>query len=254
MLESQIGIIELIGLPGAGKSTVIGEVIESHLQALPEGVRLLSRADASHLFGPLREHSKLRLFLQGLRASVVQPGVALAAWDIAKRAADSTTAKLRRVLLFCLHYQSLMSYNVGSSGNTQPAAKREGLLVVEEGVLQMLLTLGLPVSSSPNPPSQAQLARVLRGNFISVIVLECSPEVALARLRSRASNKSRFDAWKVEEQHANLVAMSHGVEALMDSCSSLNIPCETLSATNEVADNAANFVQLIHSTVAGHAR
>jgi hypothetical protein len=181
-------VVELVGIPGAGKSRRVRILAETLTRrgiavakpqarfdpSVPTGPRLARKTLASGAAALSAPATTVRV-LNGLVRSR-QPGPA----DIAGRAV-----------------QWLVAQDVLAR-----AARRDGVSLVDEGLIQALWSTGLRGDVSPVLAALDGSARWHSPDLL--VVVRVSPEIALARLSARASRHSRTQLLGQDEQLAEL--------------------------------------------------
>ena len=205
----KIRVFEMVGLPGAGKSTIAMR-LES---ALPDSWRLVLRKQTREVFQmpPPGFYRNIGAIGRLLLAQLTQPARINAIRQGINPAQDSVRMKLRRVALFSemLHYSDKLA---------EADHETEQLWFVEENLVQAMIALGLPAAQNTHDAKIHLLAEhVLASHVYGLIIVDCDLETALTRIRSRGSMKSRFDTWDDETVWVNLQVMQRSIDVVEHS-------------------------------------
>lgn len=179
-------VVELCGLPGAGKTTLAADVVdrlrESGLSAVVADAPISAAV-------PFAQRSMRKV---GLLASTVaaRPGEALRAARRLGAGQPNGRDRLAVPVQWCV-----------TSAVVSSAGRRPGLSVLEEGLVQALWSAQLSARS----PYAADVRRMLAYRSGSatpdlVVHLDVPVEVALARLRARESRHSRVQRMSDAQQ------------------------------------------------------
>lgn len=232
-MAKEVRVFEMIGLSGAGKST-----IAAHLKGmLPDDWRVVLRnGTREELQIPTGRLSRIGDALGSLLLMGMMEPVFLRALGQAVRPAqDSLGSKLRRAALFASMLRRSEKLGI---------AKQEGkqFQFVEENLLQAIVALPLPAARGLDSQLiRPLLERVLAGGVHGVVVVDCNLEIARARIRSRKSTRSRFDNWDDETTRVNLRVMQHNIEVVESVFRNAGRPVLHLSSL-QPPENAATEV------------
>ena len=208
-------VIELVGLPGSGKSTVTGHLLDSgRFAGLAVGHRRLlgrgRRNRLAHLGSKARFHMRHRQCL----FAALQFGLATCA--------TSWTA-LR-------HAIGLASWSHGLQVARQ---RRFDLLVLDHGPVQESWSVAVSGDRLQREPATAALRVILGGADVdfAFVWLDVSIEVAVERLRGRRNGRSRFDRMDEREGSRLLGARRDDLARLFrDAANSTSEPTCRLNA------------------------
>jgi AAA domain len=192
-LERRSVVVELCGLPGAGKTTLAADVVDRLQRSGLDAVVADATISAAV---PFAQRSMRKL---GLLASTVavRPGEALRAARQLGAGQPSRRDRLAVPVQWCV-----------TSAVMSAAGRRPGLSVLEEGLVQALWSAQLGARS----PYAADVRRMLAYRSGSatpdlVVHLDVPVEVALARLRARESRHSRVQRMSDAQQ---IDVLGHG--------------------------------------------
>ena len=224
-------VIEFLGLPAAGKSAVMAELQAG--RSWGTDLQLVARRQRADVPGMARPKGPApTLVLGGLLGGARRPSVgAHAAW-VAACASDPARERLRRWLLLTDYLARLRRLRVASGTSPQPRA-----WVFEEGALQQILTLGLPTGRR-RAPLEPLVARAVPGVIDAVVYLHVPVSTALARLRSRQDDRSRFDAWGPDDAERQLAVASSLLDDALGGIRRAGLDCLHVDAKQSVAASA----------------
>lgn len=221
-MAEDVRVFEMVGLPGAGKST-----IAAHLKAMLQGDwRVVLRNDTREEFQmPVGRLSRIGDALGSLvLMGMIDPASLRALGQAVRPAQDSLGTKLRRVALFA----SMLRHSEKVS-----IAKKEGkqFRLVEENLLQAIVALPLPaVRNMESGIIRPLVERMVAGDVHGIVVVDCDLETALSRIRSRKSSRSRFDNWDDETARVNLRVMQHNIAVVESAFRNAGRPVLHLSS------------------------
>lgn len=230
-------VVELCGLPGAGKTTFADRLVSRLVQEragacvadadLSAGVApalrlrrkagLMLRAPLTH---PGREISTVRLLGRGQRATRDQVAVPVQWW-----VTQAIVARSRR---------------------------RSGVFVLEEGIVQSLWTAGLRSGTLSATGLVGLAAEVSRPDL--VVHLDLPVELALGRLRERSSKHSRVQRLRHDDQLAMMLRGQRLLNDLLEEwrrrrlAPVLQVGGENLSGTDPVVEVLEALSRLHHAT------
>lgn len=210
-------LVELVGQPGAGKSTLA--------RAATAGSELRTRASLGTAWKQLPYASKLAIF-----GRAILDGACLAhAIRLVLKARFFRRDSLSRLcrLVIKSHWIRVQS----------------GQLVLEEGCLQDLWSIYYSAGPwEPEPKQLAPLIRcVYRGVRAQIIFLEVEPHHAFDRIRGRTHGKSRLDRLPEAELRDHLSRTAQLSHKLADAARLAGLRVETLDATLPVETSVGHL-------------
>lgn len=226
-------IIEFVGLPGAGKTTTCLTFAET---CRIEGATL--RPCTSATFG-----QSATSHLPYLRRKLVAVG----------RILGSFLRHPRTCFLFLSYGLSSRPFRLWKieqafSGismlprleeeQRSPRASSE-ILLFEQGVVQLLGSIALPGEAAAVPDPRALCGAVLPGRIDGLVMVDCTRDMALERLRSRSPSRSRFNEWADDDALDNLSVMQPVLEAAVSAATAAGVPVLRLDSTQPLEANCA---------------
>ena len=234
-------IVEFIGLPGAGKTTLCTEVAR---QLNDRGLSVVCRNDILQEWHRNSIGQKLRqlrpdcprdwqMLTQILAlAAQVQP---LNATSVLKAATTYVNAKRNHRTASHLSQTRLLD------GGGLP----EATLLLDQGVLQEAWSVAI---SGKNPPLKA-LQRAIEGlagdGTMRVVALTVDVETALDRIQHRPTHNSRFDAMNPDRASEILSASVASLQTILDGLRSLGVPILEVDSSHPIQENARAIAQWI---------
>jgi hypothetical protein len=222
-------IIEFAGLPGAGKTTLVDRIVEMERQG---NLGILSFRHLSHLAYRKNRTKQRLLRVTGAAALLVK-----------KR--EMMLHLLRYALLSKPFIRSRLQYvwdlvalaqQLDGRKVSLPAEHRAELL--DHGFVQTLGSLAVPRVSAHMEKLEAFVAGALADWVDGLVWVECSPEIALSRVRGRVGGGSRFDRWPDEVFRQNQTTMLTVLGDAVQRAGRAGVPVLTISAADSLAVNA----------------
>lgn len=228
-------IVEFVGLPGAGKTTVFHPVVS---QLTAEGISLVARDEI------LRQWQKTawaQRVWQLIPSSPNQWHILIQALKLAlsvKPLTKQSLSKASKIFSNLKRIDSTIRY------------RQCPLIVLDQGLLQEVWSVGITGS----PPSTAQLAPVLASIFqsrsIAVVHFQVDIETAGDRLQSRSTKRSRLDQMQPEASSALLSNYAPYLQDILDCTRSLDIPVLSIDGSLPIETKAEIITRWIGSLVA----
>jgi hypothetical protein len=238
-------LIEFAGLPGAGKTSLVDRIVEMERQ---ENLGVLSFRHLSHLEYK-KNRTKQRLFrVTGAAALLVKKReMMLHLLRYALLSKPFTGSRLRYVWDFVALAQQLNGRRVNS-----PAEHRAELL--DHGFVQTLGSLAVPCVSARMEKLEAFVAGALADWVDGLVWVECSPEIALSRVRRRVGGGSRFDRWPDAVFRQNQTTMLTVLGDAVRRAGRAGLPVLTVSAADSLAVNAVKVREWLQSLLSSPTR
>lgn len=216
-------VIELFGLPGAGKTSVIKE--------LQFGKQMISREDASAAW---RYQSYLT------RASILARILPDFAWT-------------RSIVSLAFHTpltrgESLL--RLSRLAATKPWLRSlEGNLLFDQGLLQRLWSIFY--TEDVTVPPLAVLTQLLKQYYaqldVQIVVIEVSPELASQRVHGRSIGSSRLDPLPVDEVLDKLRKTSGLPTALLTAARKAGLSVTTLDGSASLSEVVTKLQAIIET-------
>ena len=234
-------IVEFIGLPGAGKTTLCTEVAR---QLHDRGLSVVCRDEILQKWHRNSMGKKLmqlrpdcprdwQVLTQTMAlAAQVQP---LNATSVLKAATTYVNAKRNHRTASHLPPTRLLD-----GGGLQAAT-----LLLDQGVLQEAWSVAI---SGKNPPLRAlqRAIEALAGDgTMRVVALKVDVETALDRIQHRPTHNSRFDAMNFDRASDILSASVTSLQAILDALRGLGVPILEVDSSYPIEENADAIAQWI---------
>jgi hypothetical protein len=222
-------LIEFAGLPGAGKTTLVDRIVEMERQ---ENLGILSFRHLSHLEYRKNRTKQRLLRVTGAAALLVKKReMMLHLLRYALSSPPFVRSRMRHVWDFVALAQQLDGRRV-----SLPAGHRAELL--DHGFVQTLGSLAVPCVSARMEKLEACVARALAYWVDGLVWVECSPGIALSRVRGRVGGGSRFDRWPDEVFRQNQTTMLQVLGDAVRRAGCTGLPVLTVFATEAPGVNA----------------
>ena len=214
-------VVEFLGLPGAGKSAVcrcVAARLRARGIAVAEPIGVLAQTRRQGASGALK---RLRKALTVARECLAHPGASLGSVRAIAASLQPSPVVSTRLALNWLLLRSLLR-----------ASRRAPVALFDQGLLQALWSIALEGRNGIG-----RLATALAGSRDlpdAVVVVECGPDVAAARLASRHGRESRADRWSAQDHARFLRAVNvlAQVEALVPRLRVLRRPIRVMRIEN----------------------
>lgn len=184
-LNTQTLLVEFIGLPGAGKTTIAQVAIEN-LNASGYRCYGLSTLDKPETIEKIKGSlfSKLRTMFQFALACILYPRIAMDALRFVLQVKPVSLNNIQRYILFMFRlkfFGSLMD---------------EGFdfIILDQGLIQYIWSIAV---SGERPTNNSYLEKLVNSLLVEmplfVIMVDIETELAIKRIINRPTMRSRFD-------------------------------------------------------------
>lgn len=227
--EERLLVIEIAGLPGAGKSTTLSEFAHRYGDAF--GVQ-----SAFSLESPYRDLKLFRQLQHVVRFAIRDWRAAMITARFWARSTRWNVFSFKRVLR-CWALADRIDQRKRQSGG--------GAFVLDQGFLQAIGSLAIPALSSTLQDVAPALKSIMLGRIDAVIWLECPRALAEARRLGRTHGPSCFDAADQQRASADLERFERAICAARTVASSAGIPTLEINAQDLVDKNAMRIADWI---------
>ena len=234
-------IVEFIGLPGAGKTTLCTEVARQ----LHNGDRsVVCRNDILQEW----HRNSIGQKLMQLRPDCPRD------WQV-----------LTQILALAAQVQPLNTTSVLKAATTYVNAKRntrtalhlpptrlldggglqEATLLLDQGVLQEAWSVAISGQNPPLKALQRAIEALAGDSTMRVVALKVDVETALDRIQHRPTHNSRFDAMNPDRASEILSTSLASLQTILDALRSLGIPILEVDSSHPIQENARAISQWI---------
>lgn len=228
-------IVEFIGVPGAGKTTIARGVI-SDLNSL--GYKCLTRdiwGDRSSAKYKKSRHSTKELY-HFITFSASYKHVAFRALWYGIRVAPLNITSIRDALFFL---QKLYFIKRG-------IRKGYDIILLDQGLMQYIWSIVIP----GRPPPDSDLIRLLKSFSDDmpqlIVVFDVDIDTAIKRIRARSTTKSYFDRITPDQAGALLTKHEGYVEKIVKCVAQLNgASCLKVNGNDDPRENVISIVRFI---------
>ena len=222
-------IIEFAGLPGAGKTTIIDCIIEMERQ---ENLGVLSFRHRSQL-----EYRKNRTAQRLLRVTRAVGLLAKKRGMMLNLLRYALLSKpFVRFRMWCVWDFVTLAQQLDRRRADVPREHRAELL--DQGFVQTLGAMAVPCASACPENLRGLVAYALADWVDGLVWVECSPETALFRVRSRVGGGSRFDRWPDEIFRQNQMTMLKVLSDAVQRAGRAGVPVLAVSSADPPGVNA----------------
>ena len=234
-------IVEFIGLPGAGKTTLCTEVARQ----LHNGGRSVVRRD--EILQRWHQNS------MGQKLMQLWPDCSRD-WQV-----------LTQILALAAQVQPLNTTSVLKAATTYVNAKRntrtashlpqtrlldggglqEATLLLDQGVLQEAWSVAISGQNPPLKPLQSAIEALAGDGTMRVVALTVDVETALDRIHNRPTHNSRFDAMNPDRAGDILSASVASLQTILDVLRALGVPILEVDSSHPIEENGRAIAQWI---------
>lgn len=236
MTSSSPWVVEFVGLPGAGKTTVFHPVVS---QLTAEGIPLVARDE---ILQKWQQTAWAKKVCQLMPNNPNQWHILLQALRLALRVKPQTRqsfAKAGKVFSNLKRIDSTIRY------------RQCPLIMLDQGLLQEIWSVGI----TGHPPSTAQLMPVLtslrQSREIAVVHFQVDIETAGDRLKNRSTQRSRFDRMRPKDSSALLSHYAPYLQDILDCVRSLDIPILSIDGSLPITTKAEIIARWTTSLIEG---
>jgi thymidylate kinase len=228
-------LIEFVGLPGAGKTTVFHQVVT---QLRSEGIAIIPRDE---ILQQWRNTAGFQKILQLVPKTQNHWSVLLQSQGLAAQVKPLTWQSFVKAGKI---FSNLKRIDAIASDRRCP------LILLDQGLLQEIWSVGITGS----PPSREHLQQMLTLLFYqrstAVVHFEIDIATAQCRLQNRPTESSRFDLMQSEVAHSLLSTYAPYLQEILNCTRSLDIPVLQIDGSLPVKEKAEKVTHWITSLIA----
>lgn len=223
-MTSPVAIIEFLGLPGSGKTTIANQLAR-HLCASDVAVLTRSHALADEWLVFQRHLKRARYVIS---TAMRTPRPFLRALRLIR---EDGQHSLRATLKVCWNLWCVMGWYGWLSRNHQ------GMVIVDQGLAQAVWSVRLSALRA-----KADWVGFLRecGMIDAMVITDCDPSVLEARLSARDGQISRLSGRSLEDRYWQVAQNSFA-----EGCAEVETLVPTMRVRNEITDDPAQLVKKI---------
>lgn len=221
-------VIEFVGLPGAGKTTVLHQVAPQ-LKA-----EKFSIAQRSEILQSWQKQSVLQKILKLIPQSQDQWSVLLHSLAFAAQVKPTNRQSFSKA--------SRIFSNAKRLDAIRPDYQ---FVLLDQGVLQETWSVGI----TGTPPAPTALRQVLstfvKSRSIAIVYFNIDAETALQRIQARSTASSRFDQMQSDVARSRLVQYQPLLEEIVSCSRSLGVPILEVDSTRPIEEKAEKITHWI---------
>lgn len=214
-------IIEMFGVPGAGKTTLAAAVIQDGCQR--------TRKELTAAWNRLSRLQKSAFLLRALTDARCVGAAAAFALRIRLTSSDSLVRLVRIV------------------AKTRWMRSQSGVLLLDESFLQEVWSVC--ISAGMSDPDQVALARLIRCLYADlaahIVFLEADEVIASRRISGRSHGNSRLDGLTIAEAETCLSRSARLPYAIIAAATAAGLPVERLDGADPVEANTDRLRKLL---------
>jgi len=227
-------VVEFVGLPGAGKTTVFREVVT---QLRREGITVIPRDEM------LQQWQNLSLLQRLLRLIPQTRNQWSVLWH-----SVSFAAQVKPINLASFHKVAQLFANVSRLDAIAPS-QGCGVILLDQGFLQEVWSVGITGSFPSSLQIQSELSCLLRLRRMAIVEFNIDVETALGRIQGRPTQESRFDRMQPQEARSRLLQYEAGLQAVIQGTKVFAPRFMEVDSTHSIEEKANKIVRWIHSLV-----
>lgn len=230
-------VLEFIGLPGAGKTTVFHQVVA---QLKQQGVSVAAGDEI------LRSWKKQPIW-QRLGKLIPQTQNQ---WQILRQSLLlATQVKPTNWLSFS---KAIKTYANLKRIDAIAQANNEQLILLDQGLLQEIWSIGLTGTTPAIEDIKEELALIFSQRPIAIVDFQINIETAIQRIQNRPTDQSRFDLMSQEAAQQLLSQYAPYLQDIINCAQTFNIPVLEIDSSLSVDEKTQQIVSWINSSFIQH--
>lgn len=238
-------IVEFVGLPGAGKTTVLQQVaaqLKSENRSIVQRDEILTawrRSSRLHRSLNLIPQTQVQwqVLLQSLRFATQVKPVNLQSFSKASKIFSNA----KRLDAVCNGtFQSIKGAETGSNhlGTCQ-------VILLDQGLLQETWSVGITGQPPATTALQSVLSTLVQSRSMAIVWFKIDIETALQRIQNRPTHNSRFDQMQLDAARSRLEQYAPFLEDIIACTQTLGVPLLEVDATQAVEEKTKNITHWI---------
>ncbi|MBD2359253.1 AAA family ATPase [Tolypothrix sp. FACHB-123] len=230
-------VLEFIGLPGAGKTTVFQQVVAQLKQqgvSVAAGDQILRDWKHQPLWQRLwklipQTQNQWRILWQSLLlATQVKP----TNW-LSFSKAIKTYANLKRI-------------------DAIAQSQKEQLILLDQGLLQEIWSIGITGTTPDLEDIRQELGLIFSQRSIAIVDFQINVETAIHRIKNRPTDQSRFDLMSQEAALQLLSQYAPYLQDIINCAQTFHIPVLEIDSSLAVDEKTQNIVSWINNSLIKH--
>jgi hypothetical protein len=214
--SEQVSIVEMFGLPGSGKSTLV--------RKLASEFDFQTRKDLSREWASLTTRAKTYFIIRSM--ADLRTVIAVLAFVVTLRSPSLTALKRLARLIVKVHW----------------IRSHKGTLLLDQGALQAIWSILYGAETLSMRAVQRLVAAIYRGTNPLIVYVDAAPEIAASRIANRRDGRSRLDGLPEPAACLKLQGMEWSVRVILDA-----VAAEEISVIQ--ADASANRKAIAQSVI-----
>lgn len=241
-------IVEFVGLPGAGKTTVLQQVaaqLKSENQSIVQRDEILTawrRSSRLHRSLNLipQNQTQWQVLLQSLIFATQVKPVNLQSFSKASKI-FSNAKRLDAVCNGTFH-----SMNGAATESNHSAFDRTcQAILLDQGLLQETWSVGITGQPPTTTALQSILSTLVQSRAMAIISFKIDIETALQRIQNRPTHNSRFDQMQLDAARSRLEQYAPFLEDIVACTQALGVPLLEIDATQAIEEKTKKITHWI---------
>lgn len=230
-------VLEFIGLPGAGKTTVFHQVVA---QLKQQGVSVAAGDE-------ILRNWKQQPIWQRLWKLIPQ---SQNQWQILRKSLLlATQVKPTNWLSFS---KAIKTYANLKRIDAIAQTNNEQLLLLDQGLLQEIWSIGITGTTPALADIKEELALIFSQRSIAIVDFQINIETAIHRIKNRPTEESRFDLMSQEAAQLLLSQYAPYLQDIINCAQTFDIPVLEIDSTLSVDEKTQQIVSWIDNSLIKH--
>lgn len=220
-------IVEFVGLPGAGKTTVFNAVVP-RLQE--RNIPVLLRTE---MLQEWRSHSPFEKLFHLVPTNQNQWNILFQSWNLALQTKPINLASFSKATKIFTNLKRLDSTEFNP------------FVLMDQGLLQEIWSVGITGAPPALTAIQSTLSLLFESRSIAIVHFKIDIDAAIKRIQSRSTQGSRFDQMSIESAQVMLLKYAPYLDQILESARSLGAPIleiDSLQSVDMKAEQIADWI------------